>query len=208
VTASFPVTRSMQTSDIDDVVTIHCEGFATSRSTSLGVRFLRKMYRWFLVYHPELAFVAELDGKLVGFVTGAIGGSSRRIFHYAFWEIVSGLVRRPRLLLRTRTYGMWHSHVRGVWPRYGASSKEIRENLAQVKATLPSIGVAASARGRNVGTALIAAFEDAARKQGATEVSLGVERNNVAARRLYEKCGWRLAWEDASSNSAGYAKKL
>src|ERR671911_1655658 len=55
-----------------------------------------------------------------------------------------------------------------------------------------SIGVAAEARGRGVGSALLDALLTVAREQGFQAVSLSVDRRNPA-RRLYERKGFRDA---------------
>jgi GNAT superfamily N-acetyltransferase len=55
-----------------------------------------------------------------------------------------------------------------------------------------SIGVAAEARGRGVGSALLDALLTLAREQGHRAVSLSVDRQNPA-RRLYERMGFRDA---------------
>ncbi len=204
-----PVTiRQMQASHIGEVVAIHQQSFPATRSTRLGPLFLNKMYHWFLAYHPELAFVAETDGRVVGFLTGAIGGSSRRIFHHAFWEIVFGFIRRPKLLFQADMFEMWHSHIRGLAPRYGLATSRATKSSTSLRATLPSVAVSSVARGMGVGKALVDAFETAAKDQGATVLGLGVDLDNGPARRLYESCGWVLAWEDPANNSAGYAKEI
>jgi ribosomal protein S18 acetylase RimI-like enzyme len=55
-----------------------------------------------------------------------------------------------------------------------------------------SIGVAAEARGRGIGSALLDALVTLAREQGYRAVSLSVDRQNPA-RRLYERKGFRDA---------------
>jgi len=52
------------------------------------------------------------------------------------------------------------------------------------------IAVAASARGRGVATALLAAAEQRAREAGASKITLRVLGTNTAARRVYERAGY------------------
>ena len=56
-----------------------------------------------------------------------------------------------------------------------------------------AIGVAAEARGRGIGGALLDALLALAREQGFRALSLAVDRQNAAARRLYERKGFRDA---------------
>jgi ribosomal protein S18 acetylase RimI-like enzyme len=197
----------MQTGDIQAVVQIHMDGFTNSRSTRLGMPFVTRMYEWFVRYQPDLARVAMLDGVIIGFVTGAIGGSSRKIFRYAWREIAFAFIRNPRLLITEGMFESWSSYLRGLQPAkppppaLGTGGRRI------VRAVLASIAVSPAARGKQVGKALVAAFEQAAMAQGATRLGLGVELDNPAARRMYEACGWTLMREDPQRNSANYAKQ-
>ncbi len=204
------VIRPMCNADINHVVRIHQEGFPNSRSTNLGKPFLRKMYLWFLTYYPELAFVAMIDEQAVGFVTGGVGGSSRRIFRYALLEILWGFLRRPWLLLQADMYEGWRSHLSGFMRRRGNSNiiPSTTGEAPFMRATLDSIAVSQQARGKHLGKSLVSAFEKAACQHGAIVLSLGVERDNTAARRLYESCGWALMRENVEMNSANYVKEI
>ena len=55
------------------------------------------------------------------------------------------------------------------------------------------IGVVAEARGRGIGSALLDALLALAREHGFRALSLAVDRQNPAARRLYERKGFRDA---------------
>ena len=46
-------------------------------------------------------------------------------------------------------------------------------------------------RGRGVGTALVSAAEDVMRSRGASAAAVSVDQDNVGARRLYERLGYR-----------------
>ncbi len=59
---------------------------------------------------------------------------------------------------------------------------------------LTYIGVAASARGQGLGTALLKAFADAGRSAGYGSVVLSVETDNPEAAALYTKAGFQVTW--------------
>jgi len=200
--------RSMGAADINAMAAIHCESFLDSRSTKLGVPFVRKMYRWFFEKQPALAFVAVIDDQPVGFVTGAIGGCSRKIFRYALSEIIFGFLRKPGLFFESDMFELWPSYLLGLFPRYRNASQSVSGNGIPLKAVLASIAVSPAGRGKKAAKALVSAFEVAARKQGATTLALGVEYDNAAARCLYESCGWELIREDAARNTASYIKVI
>lgn len=90
---------------------------------------------------PESHLVAELDGRLVGYI---------RLGHPT--ELVS------------------NAHVRQI----------------------QGLVVAAQARGRGVGRALLDAAMDEARRQGALRITLRVLGHNAPARKLYETAGFAV----------------
>lgn len=199
--------RPMDALDISRVVAIHFISFPTSRSSKLGKPFLQKMYQWYIIYQPKLSFVALHDDKVMGFVAGTMGrGGGRRRFKYTFWYIILGFLRNPTLLLSTDMVNASKVYIKGLLP---ARKHEVIENEPKsIKFALDSIAVHPDSRGLKVGQALVRVFEKAAESQGATYLALGVEYDNHIARRFYERCGWRLMFDDIEHNSANYIKEL
>lgn len=200
--------KKLEAADVEGVAEIHLEQFPRSRSTLLGRPYVRKMYRWFLTEQPELSIIIISDGRPVGFAVGAIGGYGRRLMRYALPEIIWGLVSHPMLLTRGETFNLWTSYAKALLPRLGRREDSGSNISAEVKASLASIAVSKAAQGRGAGKALMAAFEVAARGQGATVLGLSVVAENTAARRLYEACGWKVQREDSDTGSAYYRKRL
>ena len=62
-----------------------------------------------------------------------------------------------------------------------------------------AIAVVPNARGKGVGTALLAALLERARGDGYAGISLSVDRANAGAMELYERHGFRRVAEDADS---------
>lgn len=80
-------------------------------------------------------------------------------------------------------------------------------------ARLYSIAVAPEARGAGVGEALLAAAERAARARGREKFRLEVRTDNAAARRLYERRGYRVfgtkaRYYEDGSDAVRYEKPL
>jgi ribosomal protein S18 acetylase RimI-like enzyme len=186
--------RAMTLADLPEVVGIHRERFPESRSTSLGDRYLAKMYRWFLENYPGLALVATVDDRVVGFATGSIGGYGRRVFRYTLPEIALGLLGRPQLLLRSATYTLWSSFLRGLAPR---ANRPQTAPDGRVRGAFASIAVARSSEG--AGIPLILAFETAMKKAGAHEITHTVKAANETAVRLYEALGWQARHDRADA---------
>lgn len=208
--------RRIARRDLGEITRIHRQQFPASRSSQIGKPFVRKMYQWFSHYQSHLSLVATLDGKPVGFATGAIGGYGRRISRYALPEILLGLVSHPRLLFNRQTFNAWTSYIQAFRPGFARS--QVKANAVHaapsdgakqpLKASLASIAVDGAAQGKGVGKALVRAFEEAAKNRGAGVLGLSVEADNVAARRLYESCGWVFQADPQDADSAYYSKQI
>lgn len=201
--------RNLTKKDIRTVADLHSSVFMDSRTTCLGKRYLRKMYRWFLEEQPCLSLVAEQDGRIIGFIVGAIGGYGRRMFRYTFLEIILAFVLHPSLLFRKEMFKLWQSYLQAFNPFL--RRKVLRANIqppVMNKASLASIGVSRSAQGAGVGKKLMTAFEDHARAQGASFTGLSVRAENRTARKLYESCGWEYVEQYSTADSAYYMKQL
>ena len=204
--------RSLRESDIHGVAEAHCRIFPTSRSTLLGEGYVRKMFQWFLEKQPDLSFVCEYNGEIVGYVVGAIGGYGRKLFRYAFMDVVLGLLLHPKLWFKRDTYNLWSSYLKGLSPSTLIAERNVDAERTMGsranRAALAGIGIVPSMRGRGISKLLVQAFEQAARVQGVSSLGLSVEIDNVPARRLYETCGWRMDSMQAELNSAHYSKEL
>ncbi|MFD0263813.1 GNAT family N-acetyltransferase [Kitasatospora indigofera] len=75
-------------------------------------------------------------------------------------------------------------YVRQVPPTPLASNRHVRQ--------IQGLAVDGSVRGRGIGRALVEAACAAARADGARRISLRVLGHNEPARRLYERCGFRV----------------
>lgn len=64
-------------------------------------------------------------------------------------------------------------------------------DVAGETADIMTIAVASHARGRGLGARILAEVEGRARRRGASGALLEVRADNVAARRLYARSGWR-----------------
>jgi len=195
--------------DLNALTDLHCQAFPESRSTRLGKRYMRKMFRWFLEKQPKLCLGIEQEGQLAGYVVGAIGGYGRKIFRYAIIEVILGLLLHPGLWFRRGTFTLWHSYLQAFLPnKKPRAIPELREAPSVVNASLAGIGVAPKMQGKRIGKALMIAFEQAALSQGAGKLTLSVNMDNLAARRLYEGCNWKVDSEEPQRNSVHYSKTI
>ncbi len=201
--------QPLERKDIAELAQIHCQAFPQSRSTQLGILYVRKMFKWFIKYQPSLGYVAKQDHRIVGYVVGAIGGYGRKLFRYALVEIAIGLITHPRLWAKESTFSLWKSYLRGLRPNHRNTKTGNGGNQGQpISAALAGIGVHPEKRGLGVGKALVQEFEIAAKNGGAETLTLSVSTNNLEARRLYEHCGWVQDNEDPATRSVHYTKRI
>lgn len=199
--------RPMIAPDLPSVARLHAKAFPRSRSTSIGQPFIRRMYRWFCSVPDGIAYVAERDGRVIGFAAGSSGdGYGRRVFRYAVPQILWGLATRPQRLVQPRTWFLWRSYLRGL-RRPRTSINDAAPHVdPDPSAGLASIAVSFEGRGQGISDMLLQAFEAAARSHGCVAATLSVEPENAAARRLYERHGWRQ--DDEGPGSVHFRKDL
>lgn len=177
--------RPMQALDIEPVVDVHLDAFPGFFLTFLGPRFLGLLYGE-AVALGEIAFVAEQDGAVVGFVMGsAIPGRffkkllKRKPLAFAL-AAAPAVLRQPRSALRI---------VRAL-------AKPSEAAKPEGTSTLLSIGVSPKARGRGVGRSLALAFLREARARGARRVDLTTDKlDNEGANAFYRRLGFVVASE-------------
>ncbi len=201
--------RRMEMSDLHEVAKLHAECFPSARSTRLGMPFLKKMYEWYVVYQPGLSFVAVRQNAVIGFVVGTKGREShKRRFRFAFWQAVLGALLHPGIFFSIDIAAAWKTYLRGFSSIKQVMPPPMPGKPAHQKVSLDSIAVRPAARHANIGTALITGFEEAAIQHNASFLTLGVEADNTAARKFYERCGWRVLREDKTQNDAHYIKDI
>ncbi len=202
------VIRNMLKADLRDVASIHLQQFPNSRTSNFGGLFVRKMYKWFASEHPALAIVAEQEGHLVGFVTGATGGYGKKIFRYAFVEILLGTLTRPKILLNRDTYNLWQSYMSSLIPDRKPGQHSNGLEVKPLKASIGSIAVKQEYQGMGIAKKMLMQFESSAKAMGVACVGLSVDAENQPARKLYEACQWQLVDKASTENSAYYQKEL
>ena len=174
----------MRRDDVAAVVSVHLRAFPEFFLSVLGGRFLRELYVGILLDPSGLAFVAEVDGTVAGFVAGTTepAGFYRRLLRRRGWRFAwastGALLRNPRILPRL---------VRAV----GQPANARRE---QATALLMSIATDPRRAGTGVGSALVRSFLDAARHRERSVVELTTDRrDNARVNSFYQRLGFSLS---------------
>jgi ribosomal protein S18 acetylase RimI-like enzyme len=182
----------MRDEHISQSVAIHLDSFRESFLSSLGSGFLTLMFRSFLRDQGKCALVCvrEDTGEVIGFVCGSQDRSSylrRALFRYLLQSVpllVAALLRRPPIAV-----GLLHRAAL-LKSALVAGLIHPQREAALPAASLMSIAVRTSYRGRGAGRNLVRAFTDVMAEKGITAIKLGVTGSNLVARRMYERLGW------------------
>jgi len=163
--------------DANSIANLHAAQIETGFLSTLGVGFLRLVYRALLQSAVGIVVVADSGGDVVGFVAGTSDTSAfyrefgARNFLRAFWRIIPALLR-PRTWQR-----LWETLS------YGADDHE-------VPAELLSMVVAPRARGRGVGSKLVTELLGLGVHKGVDTMRVVVGELNDPAIALYAQCGF------------------
>ncbi|WP_367647792.1 GNAT family N-acetyltransferase [Ruegeria arenilitoris] len=146
------------------------------------------------------AFAAKLhkvmgpDNKGLVFIEHAINpqfalvarDSSNQMLGLAGFKTMDGGLVEGSLSDMAKIYGWFGATWRGLL--LSVLERDLQPGVSQ----MDGIFVAAEARGQGVGTALLSAIKDEARKSGMAEVQLDVIDTNPRAKALYEREGFRV----------------
>ncbi len=175
-----PRVRRMRNGDAEGVARLHRDSMPGAFLPSLGVGFLRQLYRALSADREAAAHVAEAGGRVVGFAAGV--GSVPRF--YRRFLVRRGLpaavmampsLVRPSVLRRTRETATYPS---------GTSSRSGTE------AELLAIAVHETHRGSGLGSELASRVLSDLFAEGAERVRVVVGADNEGANRLYERMGF------------------
>jgi ribosomal protein S18 acetylase RimI-like enzyme len=176
-----PRVRSMTMSDVEDVVRVHMEAFPGFFLAFLGRGFLREVYREIVSDPAGIAFVAEHNDVIGGFVAGTAeprGFYSRLMRKRALklgFHAAMAVLRRPAVAPRL---------LRGL-----RRPKEVAH--AGAKAELTSLAVLPAARRSGSGALLVHRFVSRAAELGVSSVLLVTDADgNEGVNEFYVRCGF------------------
>ncbi len=173
--------RPMKINDVAKVIEVHLLGFSGFFLTFLGPAFLRELYNA-TIYDPSgIAFVAEYQGNISGFVSGTTepGGFYRRLLRKRWWGFAMAalipLTKRPSIIFRLLR----------------AFSKPGEAKNKMGCGTLMSLAVTPDSKGQGIGEALVYAYLKESSLQGLKCVNLTTDRdNNEQVNFFYQKLGF------------------
>ena len=194
------IIRRCESDELRKVARLHIECFPDSFSTALGRggkgRLLERYYYEYYKRVPELFFVAEDEGEIVGLCMGFycewenysrefLKNNLFRIALRMFWLLLSGnkAAWKKMASVFLRKKANHHSEV------CDADKKRVSYS-AKERAEILSVCVSPAFRGTTVATDLMNAFLDEARHRNRKICGLTVIENNKRAIAFYEKMGF------------------
>ncbi len=207
--------RRAEAQEIPQVAEIFCAQFSGLVWTRLGKPFVRRLVEWHLKYHPELSLVAvedgrSISGRITGFILGASQGHRvyyRQVLRYAYPEFLRGSLSHPWLFLNRTVLSQWADLIRKAPAERSGRDELSLSKTGEKKAVLCFVAVTEAVGKRGLGTRLVQAFEEAAFGAGAELLSSYTDIRNTPARKLHERCGWKLVREDTGHRMAYYSKR-
>ena len=185
--------RKAKKSDVASVARIHALCFPENDSTKYGEKFLQGYYLGVFKSKNSTSFVCEVDNSVVGFIVGGVNkqklsrqvllNSNASFFINIFWNVL----KDPRKNL----IKYWIYAKNYVLPR-----KDIF--YSDSTAALDSLAVMKSYRGEGIAKNLTQEFLNDLRNKDIVTCRLGVEIDNITARKFYEKIGFKKANKDGS----------
>jgi ribosomal protein S18 acetylase RimI-like enzyme len=182
--------ESITDQNVSEVVSVHMDAFHGYMNASMGRGYVRRFLMWFAKQPDAIAVVAVDGGRVVGYVVGAPVGYERPLSRDLFWVVAAAAAVRPWLLFRESfRKRLAQRAARFFFPR---PARPDVPDLPEPLMSLVGIGVSASGRGGGIGRKLLMEFEELCRQRQMRAMRLSVYADNVVARGLYERGGWKL----------------
>jgi ribosomal protein S18 acetylase RimI-like enzyme len=178
------VVRPCTESECAVAAAIHVESLPDDTLALLGERFLGVLYRGILAESGGFIQLAERDGEVVGYVSGATPtgpvcrAAVRREWLRLSVAAATTLLKRPWLLRRALAV---------LWRRRA-------HNHTSAQAELLAIAVSAACRGQGVGQALVQSCDEEMRRRGVHSYHV-MTTGGPGVQSFYVKTGFALVEE-------------
>ncbi|WP_024287046.1 GNAT family N-acetyltransferase [Cellulomonas sp. KRMCY2] len=175
--------RPADRDDVYDVCVRTADSGADARGQYTTDDFMPDVFAGpYLALEPELAFVAEDDGRVVGYVLGTADTARWAAEHRARWL--------PTVADRYPLVDQASTPQAELTELLHHPERDVHIELAAYPAHL-HIDLLPSHQGQGLGRALIRTFLAALREARVPAVHLGMTPTNTAARAFYDRLGFR-----------------
>lgn len=179
------ILREAKLADLDQIVNVHFLAFPNFFLTCLGSKFLKQYYKIYIKY-SHLAFVAEENGFIEGFVVGSNNSVcfykdlKQEVLHFVFpvlfnlinFQLLSKIFKRAISVL---------------------FKKKVNRSLKSYEGLneLTSIGVTPTVQSKGLGNRLLAKYEQHCVTSNIEGITLTTDaKNNDKVLKFYKKAGY------------------
>lgn len=162
---------------------IHRQVIDTGFLSTLGPKFLTTLYETLAVSDASFTFVAEGDGRVLGFIVGAL--DTGRVYKEFARRggVAAAFALAPKLLSPSR--------LRRILETVLYPKRKQEDDLPEPE--ILNFCVVPESQGAGVGSQLFAALCDELRRLGVPAIRIVTGETQVSAQRFYEKHGATLA---------------
>lgn len=187
-----PTVRDAGRSDLQRIAELHVDAFPESVLGRLGVEAVRRSYEWQLDGpHDTTALVAEVDGRVAGFLFGGVfRGSSIGFVKREKWFLAGQVLRHPAVVRGELGRDRLALAARLLVRRWNQPTPEDPAGVPRRSFGVLAIAVDPRAQGRGVGRALMDVADRRARSAGFESMHLSVHPDNAGAVAFYRTLGW------------------
>lgn len=206
------VIRDSKQHDLIQLANCQMKCFPNSFSTKLGSNYIQKTLHWFFSENGRFLFhVVDDKNNIVGYCGGFVprfygDGSSTGMLQHAFKQAMVGVILKPWLLFHKELLPLYPLIIRNIRKKiFNTKPKPTTQQLQnyKIRAGLVVIGVLPECRGTNVISLLMNEFEVKAVELKIFETALSVKKDNYRAIKAYNKFGWDVIEESASTYVLG-----
>lgn len=181
---------------MDHIVSIHMDCFPESQSTNFGAKFLKAYYLGHVNSTNSVCFVYENDWVITGFIIGGVNMrvlSRQVVFNTKsrfIYSIFYNILKNPKISIRK----FWEYTKSYILPK-SQEKTFYNDNTAG----LESIAVMPKYRGQGIAEKLVKSFLQELKVRRISACRLGVEADNIPARKFYEKMNFEQVNEEGTS---------
>jgi ribosomal protein S18 acetylase RimI-like enzyme len=197
--------------DLKVIAVCHRSAFPYSLTSKMGVKYLEKIFSWYLSTDKAFLFFLKENDQIVGYAGGIIvdgtlaHGSASSMTQHTFNDAVKALMFRPWLLLHRDFVTRYGLFTRNIVTRLRNKFRkvEIRSAVApkEPHVGLVVIGVDPAFQGKGYGSQLLQEFERVSKNLGFDKMMLTVRSDNSNAIKSYERNGWSISKVEGVSTS-------
>jgi ribosomal protein S18 acetylase RimI-like enzyme len=181
------IIRHAELNDLEQIVNVHFLAFSEFFLTSLGRRFLKEYYKIYIKY-SHIAFVAENNGVIEGFVVGSNNSTvfytnlKKEIFCFIFPMLTNLFNFNLLSKISKRVFSL-------LFKGKVNSSLKSYDKLSE----LTSIGVILNDQNKGVGSLLLARYEEYCIEKKIKGITLTTDADkNEKVLKFYKKFGYSI----------------